>query len=298
MAGSNSLATTLASTTNYLTRYPSTLEKLTREIRSKSKDESDMNLESLTKLPYLSAVIEEGLRICAPVPLGMPRVVPEGGDTVCVEWLPAGSKLTPKLSSLVPTTRDELAFALEKEFPRCDEWKCFEIYEVLRRIVSRTSARIFVGPDLCRNEDWLYATHGYTENAFITIVAPRHAKRIVVPIIKQRNEVESQAKRVIDEVYLENFLKMMMDDAVGSEGDPTTLTQRVLSLTLASNHTTTIAPTRAIYDMCTYPEYICELREEVQRVINDDGGWHKSRLAKMKKLDSFMKTPSESIRQA
>ncbi|KAI9642648.1 hypothetical protein NHQ30_008379 [Ciborinia camelliae] len=91
IAGSNSLATTLASTTNYLTKYPNTLKRLTNEIRSTFKEESDMDLESLVKLPYLSAVIEEGLRICAPVPLGMPRVVPEGGDTVCGEWLPAGT---------------------------------------------------------------------------------------------------------------------------------------------------------------------------------------------------------------
>lgn len=87
IAGSNS---TLAGTTNYLTKYPDTLKSLTNEIRRTFEDESDMTLESLAKLPYLSAVIEEGLRICAPVPLGMPRVVPEGGDTVCGEWLPAG----------------------------------------------------------------------------------------------------------------------------------------------------------------------------------------------------------------
>ncbi|PQE30432.1 benzoate 4-monooxygenase cytochrome P450 protein [Rutstroemia sp. NJR-2017a WRK4] len=91
MAGSNSLATTLASTTNHLTKYPKTLERLTNEIRSSFKDESDMNLESLVKLPYLSAVIEEGLCITCPVPLGMARVVPEGGDTVCGEFLPAGT---------------------------------------------------------------------------------------------------------------------------------------------------------------------------------------------------------------
>ena len=90
IAGSNSLATTLACTTNYLTRYPDALRKLTAEMRESFKHESEMNLTNLGKLPYLSAVIEEGLRICAPVPLGMPRVVPPGGDTVCGYWLPAG----------------------------------------------------------------------------------------------------------------------------------------------------------------------------------------------------------------
>lgn len=90
IAGSNSLATTLACTTNYLTRYPDALKKLTYEVRESFQQESDMSITKLTRLPYLSAVIEEGLRICSPIPLGMPRVVPPGGDTVCGIRLPAG----------------------------------------------------------------------------------------------------------------------------------------------------------------------------------------------------------------
>lgn len=88
IAGSNSLTTTLAGTTNYLLRSPEALKRLTQEIRSSFKTDSDINLTTLGQLSYLSAVIEEGLRIIAPVPLGMPRVVPKGGDTVCGEWLP------------------------------------------------------------------------------------------------------------------------------------------------------------------------------------------------------------------
>ena len=88
IAGSNSLTTTLWGTTNYLLRFPQTLERLSREARSAFRTEADINLTTLGQLPYLSAVIEEGLRIISPVPLGMPHVVPRGGDNVCGEWLP------------------------------------------------------------------------------------------------------------------------------------------------------------------------------------------------------------------
>ena len=94
IAGSNSLTTTLAGTTNYLLRFPEALVKVTQEIRSTYSNEKQMNLTNLGQLPYLNAVIEEGLRIIAPVPLGMPRVVPKGGDTVCGEWLPEGVSLS------------------------------------------------------------------------------------------------------------------------------------------------------------------------------------------------------------
>ncbi|KAL9118078.1 MAG: hypothetical protein Q9187_005379 [Circinaria calcarea] len=96
IAGSNSLVTTLAATTNYLTKYPDTLQKLTDEIRGSFNQESDMSFTNLSKLSYLNAVVEEGLRITAPVPLGMPRVVPQGGDTVCGKWLPAGVRNIPR----------------------------------------------------------------------------------------------------------------------------------------------------------------------------------------------------------
>ena len=88
IAGSNSLTTTLAGITNYLLRSPQALEELSREVRGAFKTEAEINLTNLGLLPYLSAVIEEGLRIISPVPLGMPRVVPKGGDSVCGEWLP------------------------------------------------------------------------------------------------------------------------------------------------------------------------------------------------------------------
>ena len=88
IAGSNSLTTTLAGITNYLLRFPETQEKLTEEVRGAYVSGANINLTTLGQLPYLSAVIEEGLRIISPVPLGMPRVVPKGGDTVCGHYLP------------------------------------------------------------------------------------------------------------------------------------------------------------------------------------------------------------------
>ena len=60
IAGSNSLTTTLAGTTNYLVRFPQTLEMLSREVRSAFRTEANINLTTLGQLPYLSAVIEEG----------------------------------------------------------------------------------------------------------------------------------------------------------------------------------------------------------------------------------------------
>jgi cytochrome P450 len=71
---------------------------------------------------------------------------------------------------------------------------------------------------------------------------------------------------------------------------------------MAAIHTTSIDATAAIYDLAAYPEYAAPLREEIQKVLNEDGhdiddnGFlrlKKSSMPKLWKLDSF---PKESQR--
>ena len=47
--------------------------------------------------------------------------------------------------------------------------------------------------------------------------------------------------------------------------------------------------TQAIYDLATYNEYIPIIREEIERVSAEDGEIKYTSLAKMKKMDSFIK---------
>ena len=88
LAGSETSATSLSGTMNYLLKDSAVMELLVREIRTSFADSSEITADRVGKLPYLNAVIEEGLRLCQPVPLGLPRKVPPGGATVCGHWLP------------------------------------------------------------------------------------------------------------------------------------------------------------------------------------------------------------------
>jgi len=89
-AGSETTATVLSGTLNYLIAGPDKLLRLTQEIRVRFPQEADITLEALNELPYLKAVIQEGLRLCPPIPVMLPRVVPEEGDTVSGTWIPGG----------------------------------------------------------------------------------------------------------------------------------------------------------------------------------------------------------------
>lgn len=90
VAGSDACATVLSGTVNYLVKTPTALQALVNELRSSYRNPSEMTFSNLQQLPYLVAVVEEGLRLCPPFPSGLQHVVPIGGDTVCGGWLPGG----------------------------------------------------------------------------------------------------------------------------------------------------------------------------------------------------------------
>lgn len=46
--------------------------------------------------------------------------------------------------------------------------------------------------------------------------------------------------------------------------------------------------THALYHLAAQPQYIQPIREEVERIIAEEG-WTKPSMTKMRKLDSFMK---------
>ncbi|MCJ1473373.1 hypothetical protein MMC13_002024 [Lambiella insularis] len=88
LVGSESVATSLSGVVNCLVQNPIEMFKLTQEIRGTFEDKSKITFAGVRDLPYLNAVIQEGLRLCNPLAAGVPRMVPQGGATVCGQFLP------------------------------------------------------------------------------------------------------------------------------------------------------------------------------------------------------------------
>lgn len=89
-AGSETTATTLSCVTYYLLRSPRVMKILRSEIDSTFKSHGDIAATTASNLKYLRAVCLEGMRMYAPLPFPLPRIVPEGGDAVDGHFLPAG----------------------------------------------------------------------------------------------------------------------------------------------------------------------------------------------------------------
>ncbi|KAB5513621.1 cytochrome P450 [Coniochaeta sp. 2T2.1] len=88
VAGSETTASFLAGWTNLLMRYRDVYDKLVAEVRSTFSSEDDIRFEVLKDLPYMSACINEAMRVFPPVPAGLLRTVPRGGDTVSGYFVP------------------------------------------------------------------------------------------------------------------------------------------------------------------------------------------------------------------
>jgi cytochrome P450 len=92
LAGSETSATVLSALTYFLCRTPRAYETLKKELRARYKSSSEITSLTAT-FPYLTAVIQEAMRMYPPVPFGMPRVVPRGGETVDGLFIPGGVSL-------------------------------------------------------------------------------------------------------------------------------------------------------------------------------------------------------------
>ncbi|KAK6603848.1 cytochrome P450 [Botrytis cinerea] len=82
VAGSETTATALAACTWYLCKYPSTLAKLTAEIRTAFSSSDDITFLGVNRLKYLNCVLTETLRCFPSTPTGVSRRVPQGGDMI------------------------------------------------------------------------------------------------------------------------------------------------------------------------------------------------------------------------
>ncbi|KAJ5701646.1 cytochrome P450 [Penicillium malachiteum] len=90
-AGSESLTTVLTGVINHLLRSPDKLDVLVEKLRTTfPSSEQEITGSALKSVPYLDAVLNEGMRLCPTIPDGMRRNVPTGGATIAGHFVPGG----------------------------------------------------------------------------------------------------------------------------------------------------------------------------------------------------------------
>ncbi|KAK7045160.1 cytochrome P450 monooxygenase [Favolaschia claudopus] len=93
LAGSDTTANSITAIIHHIAANPSVQSRLQQELDEYvcTVDEPTATYEQIKHLPYLEACINEGMRVHSTVGLGLPRIVPEGGLTICGHFFPARS---------------------------------------------------------------------------------------------------------------------------------------------------------------------------------------------------------------
>ncbi|KAH9985202.1 putative cytochrome P450 [Russula compacta] len=91
-AGSHTVGTALMIGTYHVLRNPDAKHELVEELRTAwPVIDEPPSYEELEKLPFLTAVIKETLRVAVPTPAGLPRVVPPSGAMLSGVKIPGGT---------------------------------------------------------------------------------------------------------------------------------------------------------------------------------------------------------------
>lgn len=235
------------------------------------------------------------------------------------------NKFTPRLGSMAATFASEVEYALDVEMPaRKDDWVSVDMNLIMTRVISRLTSRTWVGQDLARNDAWHTANIETTEQIFLTALIlkclPGFLRPVVVPLLPSRKKLKKCIERVhsflVPEIERrlarmdmegnadapEDVLQWMLEAGTEEEREPSNLATRYVFAVIGSLFTVSAGLVDCLYDMTAHPEYLEPLREEVQQVLAEEGGWSKAAPAKLVKMDSFMKesqrahapTPSES----
>ncbi|TGJ83720.1 hypothetical protein E0Z10_g5031 [Xylaria hypoxylon] len=196
------------------------------------------------------------------------------------------------------------------------EWRTVVLKETVLDMVARLSSRVFLGKDLCREQKWLDIAKTYAVDAVMATFALRRlppilrpfAHRFMAECARCRRAVKDAHQMIDAEVTRRKFA---VDKCLTAGKKPPKIADTIgwmheiavmrkvkvdyvaaqLSLTMAAIHTTTEVTCQALFDVCSHPEVLQPLRDEIIQVIGVHG-WAKTSLYHLKFMDSFLKESS------
>ncbi|KAF4906646.1 Cytochrome P450 monooxygenase easM [Colletotrichum viniferum] len=213
--------------------------------------------------------------------------------------------LTQALGEMTELLSKECASVVQESLPAAKEWKHTKFIMGATNIAARLSALVFLGERLCHRQEWIeistrftvvmmraqerlrtwpvftrHVVHWFLPEMVYLRKLVRNSKKIIEPELAARRTARGDVKKPQDSLsWLDDVRGDRSFDLVGGQ----------LFLTVAAIHTTSSVITATMYDLISNAEYIPLLREEIIRVYNEDAGWEKTSLYKLKLMDAFMK---------
>lgn len=150
VAATDTTATVLIGAVYHLCKNPAMYARLKADVRNAFASEAAIDIEGVSKLSYLIAVIKESMRIHPPVPGNHPRRVGAGGAVVAGNYVPPGTNVSfPHWA----------AYHSERNWNRPGESFCvcgFSIASPVKRTLSELRSRVRSGSLSACDTVWLF----------------------------------------------------------------------------------------------------------------------------------------------
>ncbi|KAJ7179450.1 cytochrome P450 [Mycena filopes] len=218
--------------------------------------------------------------------------------------------MTKNLDVRFDEVRDEIMCTFDDHIRlEGNEWKAIPAQATVMQVICRTGNRLFVGLPLCRNADYLNLNFEFTISVVMAaqminilpgflrpILGPwisplpkylRRADQHLGVLVKERLQIEKEQ----GDAYPgrpNDLISWLLDVAEGEERTVPALVQRILVINFGAVHTSASTFTHALFNLAAFPASVAEMREEADRIVKEDG-WSKVSVAKMHKIDSFLR---------
>ncbi|KAF1942789.1 cytochrome P450 [Clathrospora elynae] len=217
--------------------------------------------------------------------------------------------LTRSVDSVTEFMNDEAGAALLERLGDIPDWDTIDLKPFLYRLIARISSRVFLGPELSNNAEWLDIALSYVTQAGMAMRKLRGLHPLLRPlaqwwlpelricrqqVAKSRKLinplVQDRLRRKADGQITEKTADMLswLDDKAKAKGVKIDFAEFQLLLVVVAVHTTTETISMLMADLIENKELIPRLREEMVSTLATSG-WKKTSLASMTLLDSAMK---------
>ncbi|KAJ6510168.1 cytochrome P450 [Mycena vitilis] len=218
--------------------------------------------------------------------------------------------MTKNLDARFDEVRDEIICTFQDHLSLDgNEWKAIPAQAMVMQIICRTGNRLFVGLPLCRNADYLNLNFEFTISVVMAAqminILPGFLRPILGPWISPLKKYLRRANKhlsvlVTERLRLEgelgdsypgrpnDLISWLLDMAEGEERTVPALVQRILVINFGAVHTSANTFTHALFNLAAFPSSVEEMRDEVDRIVEEEG-WSKASVGRMHKVDSFLR---------
>ncbi|KAH9895713.1 cytochrome P450 [Cubamyces lactineus] len=208
-------------------------------------------------------------------------------------------KLTRNLPTVLPEIMDELAVAMHEYIPAKEDGRNREYLDLaigFTMDVNRDRTTINMFPSFMKPH---WAANVLAASLIGRIVSNstkniRRAIHVLKPMMDERRHmIEEFGEDWPDKPFSHgatqnDLIQWIMDEGLSRNSVDKDMVQRVLLVNFAAIHTSSNSITHAIYHLAERPEFLVSLREEIEPIVQAEG-WTKAAMARMWKLDSFMR---------